>query len=35
LTVLGVEKNAETYYAAAVRIGDKKFEPLDIYLEKI
>lgn len=29
-----VEKNAETYYAAAARIGDKKFEPLGIYLEK-
>ena len=34
LDALGLEKNAETYYAAAARIGDKKFEPLDIYLEK-
>ena len=34
LDTLGIEKNAETYYAAASRIGDKKFEPLDIYLEK-
>jgi len=34
LDTLGLEKNPETYYAAAVRIGDKKFEPLDIYLEK-
>jgi len=34
LDVLGLEKNSETYYIAAARIGDKKFEPLDIYLEK-
>ncbi len=35
LESLGLEKNMETYYIAASRIGDKKFEPLDIYLEKI
>ncbi len=35
LESLDLEKNPETYYAAAARIGDKKFEPLDIYLEKI
>jgi len=35
LDTIWVEKNPETYYAAAARIGDKKFEPLDIYLEKI
>jgi hypothetical protein len=35
LEALWLEKNPETYYAAAVRIGDKKFEPLDVYLEKI
>lgn len=35
LNSIGLEKNAETYFAAAARIWDKKFEPLDIYLEKI
>ncbi len=35
LGTLWLEKTPETYYAAAARIGDKKFEPLDIYLEKI
>ncbi len=35
LDTLGLEKNSETYYIAAARIGDKKFEPLGIYLEKI
>lgn len=30
-----IEKNSETYYIASARIGDKKFEPLDNYLEKI
>lgn len=35
LDTIGIEKNAETYYAAAARIWDKKFEALDIYLEKI
>jgi len=35
LDALWLEKNNETYYAAAARIGDKKFEPLDIYLEKL
>ena len=34
LGTMWLEKNAETYFAAASRIGDKKFEPLDIYLEK-
>jgi len=34
LDTIWIEKNPETYYAAAARIGDKKFEPLDIYLEK-
>ena len=35
LETLGLEKNTETYYIAAARIWDKKFEPLDIYLEKL
>jgi len=34
LDTLDLEKNPETYYCAATRIWDKKFEPLDIYLEK-
>jgi len=34
LDTLWIEKNSETYYAAASRLWDKKFEPLDIYLEK-
>ena len=34
LDVLSLEKNTETRYIAAARIWDKKFEPLDIYLEK-
>jgi len=34
LETIWIEKNSETHYAAAARIGDKKFEPLDIYLEK-
>jgi len=34
LDTIWIEKNSETYYAAAARIGDKKFEPLDVYLEK-
>lgn len=35
LETLELEKNSETYYIAAARIWDKKFEPLDIYLEKL
>ncbi len=35
LDVLQLDKNEETYFAAATRIGQKKFEALDIYLEKI
>ncbi len=31
---LALQKNVETRYIAAARIWDKKFEPLDIYLEK-
>ena len=34
LDVLWLEKNSETRYIASARIWDKKFEPLDIYLEK-
>ena len=35
LETLGLEKNEETRYIAHARICDKKFEPLQIYLEKI
>lgn len=35
LDTLRLPKNAESRYAAAARIGDKKFEPLEIYLEKL
>ncbi len=34
LDTLQLEKNAETYFAAAARIGDKKFEALEMYLKK-
>ncbi len=34
LDTLDLEKTPETYYAASARIWDKKFEPLDVYLEK-
>ncbi|MDA9129418.1 invasion protein CiaB [Candidatus Gracilibacteria bacterium] len=34
LDELGLEKNTETRYIASARMGDKKFEPLQIYLEK-
>ena len=32
---LELENTSETRYAASARIGNKKFEPLDSYLEKI
>lgn len=35
LDTLWLPKNSETRYIASARIGGKKFEPLDIYLEKI
>ena len=35
LETLSLEKNEETRYIAHARICDKKFEPLQIYLEKI
>ena len=35
LDELGLEKNSDTRYVAYARIAGKKFEPLDIYLEKI
>ncbi len=35
LDILGLEKNSETRYVSSARVGGKKFEPLDIYLEKI
>lgn len=34
LTVLGLPLNEETRFIASARIGQKKFEPLDIYLER-
>lgn len=34
LNAMWLDANPETYFSAAARIGDKKFEPLDIYLEK-
>ena len=35
LDSLGLEKNSDTRFIAYARIAGKKFEPLDIYLEKI